>query len=254
MPYSWATGLDTLARAAESGVYFSMIRTIRFGAVALSLAAAGALVAAPASVFAQDSKAKSKTEKGKADAKKPAAKDAGKDKGKDAKGKDAKGKDSGKGKGDAKPDPKGAAKPVAVTTSGDWGVFTAQSGKHKTCYVLAKPTTRAPAALKRDPAYVFISTRPAENVRNEVSIIMGYAMKAGNDTKAEIGGVTFDLAPQGANAWLKNLAEQDRFLDALRKGSKLTVKAASAKGNVTTDTYSLSGLSGALDRLQKECP
>jgi hypothetical protein len=39
----------------------------------------------------------------------------------------------------------------------------------------------------------------------------------------------------------------------LRKGSKLSVRAASAKGNVTTDVYSLSGLSGALDRMQKEC-
>jgi invasion protein IalB len=143
---------------------------------------------------------------------------------------------------------------VPVTTSGDWGVFTTQGGKSKTCYVLAKPSARAPAALKRDPAYVFISTRPAENVRNEVSIIMGFAMKAGGDARADIGGVTFELAPQGSNAWLKNLAEQDRFLDALRKGSKMTVRAASAKGNVTTDTYSLSGLSGALDRLQKECP
>mgnify|MGYP001766061140 FL=1 len=225
-----------------------MIRTIRFGAAALSLAVAGALAVAAAPAFAQDAKPKARTDGGKADPKKPAAKDAAKDKGKDAKGKDA------KGKSEAKTDSKGGGKPVPVTTSGDWGVFTAHSGRSKTCYVLAKPSARAPAALKRDPAYVFISTRPAENVRNEISIIMGFAMKAGAETKAEIGGVTFDLAPQGANAWLKNLAEQERFLGALRKGAKLTVKAASAKGNVTTDTYSLSGLSDALDRLQKECP
>ena len=235
-----------------------MIRTIRLGALALSFAVAAALAGAPlAPAHAQEgkgkteakSKAKAQADKGKADKGKSKDSDKGKGKGK-GKGEDKAESKPSAGKGSSA---KGA-KPVPVTTSGDWGVFTTQGGKSKTCYVLAKPAARAPAALKRDPAYVFISTRPAENVRNEVSIIMGFAMKAGGDARADIGGVTFELAPQGSNAWLKNLAEQDRFLDALRKGSKMTVRAASAKGNVTTDTYSLSGLSGALDRLQKECP
>lgn len=232
-----------------------MIRTIRLGALALSFAVAAAFIGAPlAPAHAQEgkgkteakSKARAQAEKGQTEKGKGKASDKGKGKGK---GEDKADSKPSAGKGSAK-----GAKPVPVTTSGDWGVFTTQGGKSKTCYVLAKPSARAPAALKRDPAYVFISTRPAENVRNEVSIIMGFAMKAGGDARADIGGVTFELAPQGSNAWLKNLAEQDRFLDALRKGSKMTVRAASAKGNVTTDTYSLSGLSGALDRLQKECP
>jgi invasion protein IalB len=233
-----------------------MIRTIRSGACALSLVAAAALLAAPlAPAHAQEGKGKAEA-KSKAGAQTGKAQAAGKAKDKDKASDKAKarGKEKGEaGSAAAKGSARGA-KPVPVTTSGDWGVFTTQGGKSKTCYVLAKPSARAPAALKRDPAYVFISTRPAENVRNEVSIIMGFAMKAGGDARADIGGVTFELAPQGSNAWLRNLAEQDRFLDALRKGSKMTVRAASAKGNVTTDTYSLSGLSGALDRLGKECP
>jgi hypothetical protein len=233
-----------------------MIRTIRSGACALSLVAAAALLAAPlAPAHAQEGKGKAEA-KSKAGAQTGKAQAAGKAKDKDKASDKAKarGKEKGEaGSAAAKGSARGA-KPVPVTTSGDWGVFTTQGGKSKTCYVLAKPSARAPAALKRDPAYVFISTRPAENVRNEVSIIMGFAMKAGSDARADIGGVTFELAPQGSNAWLRNLAEQDRFLDALRKGSKMTVRAASAKGNVTTDTYSLSGLSGALDRLGKECP
>jgi hypothetical protein len=39
----------------------------------------------------------------------------------------------------------------------------------------------------------------------------------------------------------------------MKRGSKLIVKAPSTKGNVTTDSYSLAGLSQALDRVQKEC-
>ena len=166
-------------------------------------------------------------------------------------GKAAHGKDSKS----AKADPKAGkgAKPVQVGSFGEWGAFTAQ-GKGKTCYALAQPKERAPASLKRDAAYIFISNRPAENVRNEVSIIMGFAMKDNSDAKAEIGNATFDLICKGTNAWVKNAAREGEFIDALKRGSKLVVKASSVKGNVSTDSYSLAGLSEALARVQKECP
>ena len=101
--------------------------------------------------------------------------------------------------------------------------------------------------------HIFISNRPAENVRNEVSVIMGFPMKDNSEPKAEIGGTTFDLVAKGSNAWVKNPAEEGQFIEAMRRGSRLTVKATSVKGNTSTDTYSLSGLSDALARVQKEC-
>jgi hypothetical protein len=39
----------------------------------------------------------------------------------------------------------------------------------------------------------------------------------------------------------------------MKKGSKLIVKATSAKGKATTDTYSLSGIGQALDKVRKDC-
>jgi hypothetical protein len=149
---------------------------------------------------------------------------------------------------------KKVGKPVELASFGDWGAFLAQGGKEKTCYALAMPKDRAPPALKRDQAYVFISSRPAENVRNEVSIIMGFQMKDGTDAKAEIAGANFDLIAKGSNAWVKNPAQEPQFIDAMKHGAKLVVRAPSLKGNVTTDSYSLAGLSQALERVQKECP
>ena len=149
---------------------------------------------------------------------------------------------------------KGAAgKPALVGTYGDWNTYVTQGAKDRTCYALAQPKERLPAALKRDPAYVFISTRPAENVKNEISVIMGFPLKDGGDAKADIGEAAFDLIAKGTSAWIKNAAEERQFVEALKKGSRLVVKAPSIKGNVTTDSYSLSGLSQALDRVAKEC-
>jgi invasion protein IalB len=156
--------------------------------------------------------------------------------------------------GAANADTKKAGKPSQLASYGDWGVFLAQGEKSKTCYTLAAPKDRSPAGLKRDPAYVFISSRPGENVREEISIIMGFSVKEGAAAHAEIGGSGFDLVAKGANAWIKNQAQEPQFVDALKKGSKLIVKAPSLKGHVTIDSYSLAGLSQALDRIEKECP
>ena len=156
-----------------------------------------------------------------------------------------------------KPDEKNKAdtsgKPGFVGQYGDWKTFVTQGVKNKTCYALAQPKERQPSALKRDPAYIFISTRQAENVKNEVSIIMGFGVKEGATTSAEIDSESFELLGKGTNAWVKNPAEEPKFVATLRKGSKLVVKMPSVKGNVTTDNYSLSGLSQALDRAAKEC-
>ncbi|HEY8261358.1 MAG TPA: invasion associated locus B family protein [Methylosinus sp.] len=194
---------------------------------------------------------KKTTEAKKGEVRKPEAEDgegaAAKDAKKGKPGKDAKEKPGEKDKGAA------AKAPVAVSSFGDWNAMTAHGGKDKTCYALAEPKERQPAKLQRDKAYVFISTRPGEGVRNEVAIIMGFPLKDGGAATAEIDGSSFELVTKGANAWVKNPAKEKEFVDALRNGSKLVVKAPSIKGNVTTDLYSLKGLSEALTRVQKEC-
>ena len=179
-----------------------------------------------------------------------------------------------------------SAKPNLVASFSDWNVFVGQAGKGKICYVLAQPKTRAPAGPKRDAGYAFISDRPAEGVRNEVSFIMGFdvaggaAAAAAKDDKAEkpdpkaartkgktearskagiapvatVGDETFDLLPKGANLWVKNAARESALIAQMKAGVTLVVKAASTKGSETTDTYSLDGFSQAMDRLSKECP
>jgi hypothetical protein len=150
-------------------------------------------------------------------------------------------------------DPKGVGKPEQVGSFGDWGAYVAHGGKEKTCYALGRPKDRAPSGLNRDPAYVFISTRPGEKVREEVSVIMGFPLKEDGGSKAEVGGAVFELVAKGANAWIKNQADDAKFVEALKKGSKLVVRAASVRGRVTTDTYSLAGVGPALEKVAKEC-
>ena len=141
----------------------------------------------------------------------------------------------------------------ATRSYGDWGAYAA-SGKDKTCYALGSPKERQPKAKMKDTqAFVFISTRPGEGVRNEVAINLGYATKDGGSATADVDDDKFELVTKGVNAWVKNPAKEKEFVEALRTGSKLSVKAASAKGTTTVDSYSLKGLSDALARVSQEC-
>jgi invasion protein IalB len=176
-----------------------------------------------------------------------------------------------------------AAKPALVASFGDWNVFVGEAGKGRICYTLAQPKSRDPASLKRDPGYAFISDRPAEGVRNEVSFIMGFDVAGGADAAeakldpkpgekpasksdaksktsagpapvALVDETSFEMLPKGGNLWVKNAAKEGALITEMRKGAKLVIKAASLKGHQSIDTYSLTGFAQALDRLQKECP
>ena len=128
------------------------------------------------------------------------------------------------------------------------------------CYTLAQPKTREPASLKRDPGYAFISDRPAEGVRNEVSFIMGFDIAAGRRPPtprptpslarsrrsptprsktvrvapapvALVDEASFEMLPKGGNLWVKNAAKESALIAEMRKGAKLVIKAASLRGH-----------------------
>jgi hypothetical protein len=173
----------------------------------------------------------------------------------------AQGASSKASKGAAKPEAKpaaaatGGAEPTLIGQFGTWGAYTATPNGKKVCFALAKPSSSKtnPPNRPRDPAYAFVSTRPAEKVVNEVSVMIGYTLKPGSESTLEVGGASYAMYTQGDGLWIKNAAEEERMVDAMRKAADVTVKGISAKGTETTDTFSLKGLAQALDRLAQDC-
>jgi hypothetical protein len=149
----------------------------------------------------------------------------------------------------------GGAQPTLLGQFGDWGAYTATPGGKKVCFVLAKPasSSTSPPNRPRDPTYMFVSSRPAEKVKDEVSIIFGYGFKPNTDASVEVAGANYAMYTQADGAWVKNAAEEPRLVETMRKGQDLKVKGTSAKGTASTDIYSLKGLPQALDRVGQEC-
>jgi Invasion associated locus B (IalB) protein len=147
------------------------------------------------------------------------------------------------------------AKPTLLGQYGEWGAYGAMPNGKKVCFTIAKPSTSEtnPPNRPRNPTYMFISSRPAEKVSNELSIIIGYPFKSSAEATVEIGPASFVLYTQQDGAWIKNAAEEARVVEAMRAGQSAIVKGTSTKGTKSIDTFSLKGLAQALDRTDKDC-
>jgi invasion protein IalB len=158
--------------------------------------------------------------------------------------------------------PKPPANPAGQATLlgqyGDWGAYAASPGGKRVCFALSKPTSSSDVPANRRTAanvvYMFVSTRPDEKVRDEISILItGYAFKPNSEANITVNGAGFAMYTQNDGAWVKNAAEEAKLIDAMRKGSDAVIKATTSRGTQTTDTFSLKGITQALDRAAQEC-
>ena len=142
---------------------------------------------------------------------------------------------------------------MLLGTFGDWGAYSTNAGGTKLCYAFSQPSERRPEALRRGPGYIFVSFRPSENVSNEVSIVMGFPTQDGQSARGVVDGTSFAFVTRGENVFVAEAEDERRVVDAFVRGRQLELNVTSARGNATTDVYSLSGFTAAMRRAQQEC-
>ena len=141
----------------------------------------------------------------------------------------------------------------AVAQERDWAIFVGQENGGKVCTVVSEPKVVKPDGLNRGDIYFYVTKRPSEGVRFEISVKTGYTYYSGSETVVQIGDSTFKLFTNEDWAFTDNAAEEERLVNAMRAGSSMVVTGKSSRGNTTIDTYSLLGISAALARATKEC-
>ncbi|ODN70295.1 invasion associated locus B family protein [Methylobrevis pamukkalensis] len=146
-----------------------------------------------------------------------------------------------------------AQTPTLLEQQGDWAAYGYTAGGGKVCYIISQPKASEPKGVNRDPIYMFVTNRPKEGVNHEISVITGYPYKEGSKTTIKIGSDTFVLFTKEDGAWVENAAEEARMITSMRAGADMVVSGTSRRGTVTTDTYSLKGVTAALKRIDTEC-
>jgi hypothetical protein len=135
----------------------------------------------------------------------------------------------------------------------DWQSFVMVKEGVKTCFAQSIPVVKAPKKLKRDPSRLFISFRPAEDIKNEVSVTNGYEFKLKAPVSAKSGKKKYDLFSKGRFAWVVDDGDEIKLISTMKKASRLMIVGNSEKGTETTDHYSMMGFTKAYNAAKKNC-
>ena len=135
----------------------------------------------------------------------------------------------------------------------DWETFTVTENNNKICFAQSIPILRAPKKFERNPSRLFISFRPIEDIKDEVSATSGYTFQKEKIVKAKTGKKTFDFSAQENFAWILDVEEEQKFIQAMKKASRVMIIGRTDKGKQTIDHYSLMGFSKAYDTAKKNC-
>ena len=134
----------------------------------------------------------------------------------------------------------------------NWESFVAETDKGKICFAQTVPTKRAPAAVKRDKSKLFVTFRPSEEIKDEVSLTSGHDYKTSSVT-ASSGKRRYSFFSQKKFAWLLDDQEEKKFIQLMKRATDIIVKARTTNGAETTDHYSMMGFTKAYNTAKKTC-
>ena len=135
----------------------------------------------------------------------------------------------------------------------EWESFVLSQEGSKICFAQSKPVIRAPKKLKREPSRLFVSFRPSENIKNEISVTNGYEFKLKAPVEAKSGKKSYDLYSKGRFAWVVDNKDEAKLIVTMKKASRLMIIGNTDKGDQTTDHYSMMGFTKAYKTAKKSC-
>lgn len=145
-----------------------------------------------------------------------------------------------------------------VATFTDWSVFHPKDPLE--CFIASQPTKSVAkrngqtlSKVNRSAITLYVSTRPADKVVNEVSFSAGYPLRPKSTVKVKIGTSNFEFYVDGEVAWPDTADVDKQVIAAMKRGSTAIITGISRRGTTTIDTFSLLGFTDALSDSEKRC-
>ena len=135
----------------------------------------------------------------------------------------------------------------------DWETIVINKDSGKVCFAQSIPVLQAPKKNQRD-ARLFVSFRPSEKIKDEISITAGYEFNNNNSITASSGKkkYKFDISQEGF-AWMADNKQEKKMIKTMKKGSRIMVTGYNQEGAQTIDHYSLLGFTKAYNTARKSC-
>mgnify|MGYP000211023039 FL=1 len=138
-------------------------------------------------------------------------------------------------------------------THKDWETYVIKNNGEKVCFAQSKPVLQSPKKNKRE-ARLFVTFRPGEKIKDEISVTAGYDFNTKNSITATSGKnkYKFDIAQQNF-AWMADIKQEKKMIKIMKKGSRIMITGYNQKGSQTIDHYSLLGFTKAYKATRANC-
>jgi hypothetical protein len=148
-----------------------------------------------------------------------------------------------------------ASSPQTLGVFGHWSTWTYSDKDGNHCFVYSSPTSKEPADLDHGPVTFFIRVTRHKAASTESSFEAGYDFTPGSPIRVAVDNSAFQMFSSKNSAWLNGGAKsEEAFLKAAERGHELTVASTSKRGNKTSYSFSLDGVTKAVARAQAACP
>jgi len=144
-----------------------------------------------------------------------------------------------------------------VAAETDWSVFVEESPR--ACWSVSAPKETVNrrdgqiVSVRRGDILLFVSFRPDQNVRSEVSFTGGYPFAPDSTVSVVVGDQTLQLFTSGEWAWPASPEDDARLIEAFKRGAQAVMTGRSSRGTTTQDTFSLFGFTAALEEAERRC-
>lgn len=146
-----------------------------------------------------------------------------------------------------------AEDPKFVEKFNDWAVYTYKAGGGQVCFIVSEPKASEPKGANRDKIFFLVQNRPKDGVKSEVNTIIGYPFKKGSTSTVTIDSEKYQLYTNGDGAWAESGDLDKRIVAAMKNGKTMSVSGVSWRGTQTSDRYSLSGVTAAMNKIDSMC-
>jgi len=141
-----------------------------------------------------------------------------------------------------------------MSTHSSWKAYRHGEGGDRMCFAVSAASEQNPPDGERQKSFIYVTAWPQAGIKAEISVLVGFVLKRGAEIKVEVGGTTFTLFADGDRAYVGDVNEELKMLEAMRRGKTLTVTAPAGAGETTKDSYSLSGVTAAIQAVASGCP
>jgi invasion protein IalB len=146
------------------------------------------------------------------------------------------------------------AEPEQIATYSDWMVFTFDTDSgDRICYAVTEPQDVSPTSANHGDVFFSVASWQSGSANNQPSFMAGYQLQNGSEPTVRIGSDRWEMFSDAREAFVENPRQEQRLIDAMRRGREMRVSATSSRSTSTNYTFSLLGISKALERVEEAC-